>query len=458
MSEATAALEGPAPVPAGPAKAERPRLPRRWVLAGLLLILAGVATFWWFSQHRGPEFITETLGTQTLVETIDVSGVVSPERSLTLKAAVSGRVLDRLAAENQHVAAGEPLLRLDTDTLGLQLQQAQTQAQTSEQQAASELRSAAAALAELEARRPRNLLSLSNQVQKAEESLFFLESELARQQALLAEQVISRQQFEQQRQQADQARLELRNAQTSLQTARLVDPELVNARSRVQSARSNLETLRRQGAASVAIARGNLRQAALLAPFAGEVTSWNIQRGDYLTPGTPVARFQDLRDLRLVLAVNELDFPKIKLGQQVAITFDAYPERNFSGKVVWLSQASQAGASSDALSTATSSGANAIQVFPIKVWFDNPGLLIKPGMSGDARISVARREKVLAVPISAVHKQQGNYSVRVLRQGKPEEVPVAVGISTLDKVEVRRGLKPGDQVITGTGPVASPKP
>lgn len=426
------------------------KLPKRWIAAGALLIVLGIGLAWWLSRPRGPEYQTLSLAPESLVETIDVSGVVESERSVSLKAGVSARVLARKVSENQRVAAGTPLLSLDTDTLNLQLSQARTQAQTGQQQARSELDSASNALAELSRRKQQSLVGLRNQVQKAEENLYFLERELGRQQRLLAEQAVTAQSVDQQRQQVEMARIELANVRSNLDTALRTDPELVNARSREQAARTGLENARRSGEAAVALARGSLRQAALLAPFAGTVTSWSVQRGDYLTPGALVARFQDLADLRLVLALNELDFPRVRNGAQVEISFDAYPNQVFKGKVSWLSAASVPSAESQQAGGAGSgsgAGSSAIQVFPVKVWFGNPGMLIKPGMSGDARITVARRDKVLAVPISAIDKQGDRYTVKVLRGGKPVETTVTPGISTLDKVEIKTGLKAGDQLV-----------
>lgn len=457
MSEGISEAGGLAPV-----RAAKPRLPRRWLIAGGLLIAFAIGLTWWFVRPRKPDYQTLSLQPETLLETIDVSGVVNAERTVQLKAGLSAKVLGRLVDENLRVGQGTPLLSIDTGPLRLQLEQARTQAQTGEVQARSELDTASAALAELEKRKPRNLISLGNAVQKAEESLFFLERELRRQQALFAEQAITRQQLDQQSQQVAQARLELRNAQTSLQTAQQTDPELVGARSRLASARNALANARRQGTTGVNLANENLSQAAVLAPFAGSITSWNVQRGDFLTPGAQIARFQDLDDLRLVLELNELDFPRVRLKAPVEISFDAYPNRKFQGAVVWLSAASvPSSESSAAAGMAGNANTSTIQVFPVKVLFANPGRLIKPGMSGDARITISRRERVLAVPIAAIHKRDGAYSVRILRQGKPTEVPVKVGTSNLEKVEIVSGLQRGDQIVLDA-PLAqaspSPKP
>lgn len=436
----------------------RRRLPRGWILAGALLILIGVGLAVWLLRPRQPDFTTLSLQPETLVETIDVSGTIESERVVQLKAGVSVRVLRRAVAENQRVAAGTPLLKLDVAALNLQLQQSRTQTLTSQRQAQSELDSAAATISELEKRRRESLVGLRNQVQRAEENLFFLERELTRQENLLAEAVVTAQSVDQQRQQVTQARRELTQTQNSLATAERTDPELVNARNRLNQARTSIENARRTGAASVALAGESLRQAGVLAPFNGEVTNWSVQKGDLLTPGSPIGRFQDLKDLRLILAVNELDFPKIRLGAAVEISFDAYPDRRFRGSVVWRSQASMAGAGADTATAASTGSASAIQVFPIKVWFQDPEHLIKPGMSGDARITVSRRQQVLAVPIGAIKKQEGHYTVRVLKDGKPVETKVTVGSSTLDKVEIRSGLKAGDQLVIdqAASPSASP--
>lgn len=412
------------------------RRKRRWWLWGvILLVLIGGGFSAWRAYRKAsapPE--TRALEAKTLTETINVSGVVQSERSVTLKARAAATVLQRRVLENERVTRGTPLLSLDTDVLRIQREQAQVNASTQSAQAQQELNAAQKNYEQLRQRRKGNLLNLQNQLQQAEENLFFIERDFERKAQLRQEEVISPQALDQQRQQLTQARLQLKNARSSLATAEQSDPELMAARSRIQQAQTALSTAQRQGRVNLSLAAENLNQAGVRAPFEGSISSWSVNQGDYLTPGSPVGIFQDLQDIRLNLAVNELDFPKIRLGAPVEIIFDAYPEQNFVGSVVWRSSASV-------------SNNDNLQVFPVKVWFDNKDQLIKPGMSGDANIQVAQRHNVLAVPLSAIQKREGKLYVSVLRAGEVEDVEVQVGISTLDEVEIVKGLQTGDALV-----------
>ena len=330
-----------------------------------------------------------------------------------------------------------PLLALDNSQYQLQLNQARVQKVTSEAQARTELALAQKALESAITQARYNQVNLNNQWQKAEESLFFLKREQERSARLVQQKVISNQTFQQSQQQVDQAILDLKNAKNRLEQATQNRPEVISARQRVTQAELALKTAQQQGQVNVDLPENNLRQSRVLAPFAGSVTRWLVNRGDYATPGTPLAEFQDLRDLRLVLPLNELDVPRVKVGAPVEIIFDAYPDQPYQGSVVSMSMAS-------------TESTDSVQSYPIRVWFNNEALRIKPGMSGDAQITATRKANVLAVPLSAIERQENTFQLKVLNaENKVEEREVEVGLSTLDSIEITKGLKAGERVILG---------
>lgn len=412
-------------------------LPRKYLLGGAAFVVLGVGAAWYSSQPHAPAYETLTLQPETLVSTVDVSGIVESERKVTLKANVSLQIGGRRVQENQRVAQGTPLLSLDNANYRLQVNQAQVQRDTSEKQALTELTTAQKALETALTQARYNQVNLSNQWQKAEENLYFLQRELERQQRLYQQKVIPAQSYQQSQQQLQQARLDLQNAKNRLEQATQNHPEVVTARQRVTQAQTALTVARQQGVVNVALPQETLRQSQVVAPFAGAVTRWLVNRGDSAAPATPLAEFQDLQDLRLVLGLNELDVPKVRPGAAVEVLFDAYPEQPFTGSVVAMSQASV-------------SDSNNVQTYPIRVWFANPGFKIKPGMSGDAKITATRKTGVLAVPLGAIERKDDKFVVQVLSaEQTAEERVVKVGISTLEKIEVTEGLKAGEQVILG---------
>lgn len=413
-------------------------IPRRYIIGGLLFLIIGIGGFWWWSQRQiEPEYNTLTVKPDTLISTVDVSGVVESERKVTLKAVVAAQISKRLVLENQRQRINAPLLALDNSQYQLQVNQARVQKVTSESQARTELALAQKALNSATTQAQYNQVNLNNQWQKAEESLFFLKREQERSARLFQQKVVSSQTFQQTQQQVDQAILDLKNAKNRLDQATANKPEVISARQRVTQAEQALQTAQQQGKINLALPENNLRQSRVIAPFTGSITRWLVNRGDYATPGTPLAEFQDLQDVRLVLPLNELDFPRVAPGAPVEITFDAYPDRPYQGSVVSMSMASI-------------EGTDNVQSYPIRVWFNNTDAKIKPGMSGDAQITATRKDNVLSVPLSAVERKENLFRIKILTsKNKVEERDVEVGLSTLDSIEITRGLKAGDRVILG---------
>jgi HlyD family secretion protein len=414
-----------------------------WIISGLVVLaLAGGGAFW-YRQKRNQPLPSLLLVRQNLQEKIDVSGAVLSEHDVVLKASLSAQVLGRLVAENERVEAGTPLLKLDNATYQLQLQQARTNASASLNQADTESVSATKALNDMLRRKQLNLVNLRNQVQKAHENLRYQEDEYLRQIRLNQEGVSPDQRLEQQKQALEQARIELKSVKDNLASAEQDQTEITTARNRLQQARTSRENALKQGLATVQLAQDTLSKNAITAPFNGSIARWQVNRGDYVTPGTPLARFLDTRDLRLVLNINELDLPKVRIGAAVEITFDAYPETPYPGRVDWISESSI-------------TDSDNVQVFPVKIRFENPNGKIRPGMSADAQIAAAERKNILAVPISQIRKKEGRYFVDVLENNQAREKEVKLGIATLEQVEILSGLKAGQRLVMEATPAPSP--
>jgi RND family efflux transporter MFP subunit len=224
-----------------------------------------------------------------------------------------------------------------------------------------------------------------------------------------------------------QAEVNLQKAQATLAEIQAgPDPKAIGvAQAKVVSAQTTLET-----------AQAGLKAATLTAPFTGTVISVGAEVGDLVSSNTVVVLLADLAALRVRAVVDETDIGPVKVGQEVDITFDAFPGHQFHGQVLevpFLGTLSQNIVTYDV---------------PISLEGDK-SIPLKPGMTANLKIVLARRQDVLLIPAMAV--QQGEAGNEVLVQDSPQgpavTTPVEVGFGDGVYVEVTRGLNEGDRVV-----------
>ncbi|MCL6432385.1 MAG: efflux RND transporter periplasmic adaptor subunit [Anaerolineae bacterium] len=183
-------------------------------------------------------------------------------------------------------------------------------------------------------------------------------------------------------------------------------------------------------------ARAALEAATMRAPFDGTVVSVGATVGDLVSSGTTVVTLADLSSLRVRAIVDETDISKIEIGQEVAITFDAFPGSRFRGNVVEVPLQGKL--------------TQNILTYEVPVSLEGAeAVSLKPGMTANVSIVVGRAENVLLVPALAV--QQGEDGPVVLVQDSPRgqvfQTPVLLGLSDGVYVEVKKGLNEGDRVL-----------
>jgi HlyD family secretion protein len=133
--------------------------------------------------------------------------------------------------------------------------------------------------------------------------------------------------------------------------------------------------------AGVELARQQLQYTELLAPMDGVVLSTSAEAGEYLNPATPVLTLGRIDKPWLRAFIPEPALGRIKLGQQVAVTTDAFPDKTYSGRVSYIS--SQAEFTPKTVQTFEE---RVKLMFRIKVLLDNPENELKPGMPADGII------------------------------------------------------------------------
>jgi len=134
--------------------------------------------------------------------------------------------------------------------------------------------------------------------------------------------------------------------------------------------------------------------------------------------------------------LSEIDVTKVKVGQKVTLTLDAFPEKTFTGEVT-------------AINTAGSVSSN-VTSYPATITFDSPEDTIYPNMGVSGQIITNVKNNVLLVPSAAITGTGENATVRVLKNGQVQIVTVMTGESNDTQTEIISGLSEGDNVITST--------
>lgn len=195
----------------------------------------------------------------------------------------------------------------------------------------------------------------------------------------------------------------------------------------------------RRARAQIAVSQANLDRTQLIAPFAGVIAQITGELGEYVTPsppGIPTPPAVDLIDdscLYVSAPMDEVDAPKIRVGQVARITLDALPGQIFEGKVRRIAP----------YVTEVEKQARTVDV---EAEFANPDqAVLLVGYSADIEAIIDHRENVLRVPTQVI--RQGN-KVWVLDQdSRLEEQTLKTGLANWAYTEVLEGLSEGDQVL-----------
>ena len=387
---------------------------KRWIIASVagVALAAGMFLTLKGSDGKGKKAEASTpfrLG-KVQAEDLQVSvrevGVVDPLTKVDVKSTVSGRIVGLKVREGATVRAGEVLAEVEPDV---------NQAQT--------------------------LSDVQGSVSQAKVSFKNAERDFAQQAELFRLGLISEQAYRGARTSRDLAEETFKSAQTRYQ---IVEDRGIPI----------------SGNASTQLAR-------VTAPLNGVVIKKGVELGDTITSGvssfsagTVVFTVADLASLIVRVNLNEVDIAKIRVGQPVRISLDAYPQRAFTGKVRFVAPAADL--------------VEKIKVFKVEVALDELTESFRTGMSANVEILGEKRDKAVSVPLEALQRRNGQTVVYRLKADLPpkdlakakegltgrgkfiwladhwqeyfEVVEVTAGIATLERVEILAGLKAGDQV------------
>jgi len=299
---------------------------------------------------------------------------------------------------------------------------------------------------------------------------------------------------EQNKAQLSKAREDLERSVTLSARNLIAESEATKTRTDVEIAQASYDSALaqiRRAEGQLKQSRDQLEKTTLYAPIDGTVSLLNSERGERVVAtgqfaGTEVMRVADLERMEVRVNVNENDVVNVKVGDLARISIDAYPSRKFAGLVKEIA------------SSAKTTGAGSqeeVTNFQVKIRISEPGVALRPGMSANADIETKTAENVVAVPIQSVtvrsrdgaktieqlaedrdrkdresqgdgaaasvnEKQQSDREradrlalqrVVFVRSGDTvKQVSVETGIGDTSHIEIKSGLKAGDEVVTGS--------
>jgi multidrug efflux pump subunit AcrA (membrane-fusion protein) len=166
-------------------------------------------------------------------------------------------------------------------------------------------------------------------------------------------------------------------------------------------------------------------------PVSGTVVQKSVVEGQYVQEGTDLYLLADLSSVWLVAQVYEFELGRLRSGQPVTATVAAFPEREFSGRVVFIEPTLE----------------RETRTARIRVVLPNPRGELKPGMFADARLALPLGER-LSVPRSAVI-DTGTRQVVYVETAPGTFTPreVKLGAAAGDRREVLEGLREGEKVV-----------
>jgi HlyD family secretion protein len=428
------AVSTPAPAPLT-AKQRRARRKKQIIYGSIVLVtLWVIASIIWNKREKPIPVTTETAIRKTIVQTVSATGKIQPEVEVKISPEVAGEIIELPVEDGMRVKKGDLLLKIKPDSYKALLEQ---------QEAAI---SAAKA---------------TNLQQKA--TMMKTEHDFKRAEDLFNKKLISEQEY---------------NA------AQAADDVAKN------TYESSLHEIERAQAGS-SQARDQLSKTTIYSPIDGTITILNSKLGERLVAtgqfaGTEVMRVADLGHMEARVDVNENDVVNVKLGDKAEVKIDAYGDRKFNGTVYQIGN------------TGKTTGAGTqeeVTNFEVKIRIEDHDVELKPALSCTADIHTNEVKDVVAVPMQAVtirtgesnlspeeiekkkqkvtqrdkgdnnadfvneraekaaQKEEREKLVKVvfLKKGnKAQMAKVTTGISDDTYTEIKSGIQPGDEVISGS--------
>jgi len=465
----------------------------RWMIgtAVVLVIALGSAGYYYYTalqSKRNNETTIETsrIGTGDVILSATGLGTLVPSEEVSFGFKNGGQVSEVLVSLGDNVEAGQVLARLDSKTLELKYKQAE---------------------ANLEALSSPSAIAVAEQtIQDAKESLATAKDDLqhligpemlsaedgvtsAQQELQLAKAAAEKDASDANKQKVTDAETALAKAEKVLTSVKYnyasnytldtftypirndqgvtirreliapTDAEILGAHAAYELAKANLSDAQNHldvlrgnktpdqvpvsSVTSITEAKTALDQAKadldateLIAPVSGTVTSVSLNVGDNVGTSSVVTLSNLSQPYMIDANLDETDWDKAKIGYTASVTFDLLPNQNYSGKIVQVYPALD-----------DSSGTSLVHIL---IQLDSRvNVALPAGATASVDVTGGTALGAVLVPTSALKEvEPGKYVVYLMKNGKPVEQTVEIGLQDIINAEVKSGLQPGDVVLT----------
>jgi HlyD family secretion protein len=359
---------------------------KKILIGSAIAVIIGIALFFVLKSKDGDlKFRTEKVVRGDIEETITATGTVNPITTVLVGTQVSGTIKQIFVDFNSPVKKGQIIAQIDPTTFEAQTEQARA-----------------------------NLLSARANLEKAEATLIDTKRTMERNKELFKRNLI--------------ARSDLDTAETNYESSK----------AQVSASKAQVE----QSNAALKYAETNLKYTKILSPVNGIVVSRNVDVGQtvaasFQTP-TLFTIAEDLTKMQIDTNVNEADIGKIKEGQDVVFTVDAYPDITFKGKVFQVRNAPIS--------------IQNVVTYDVVIQVDNSDLKLKPGMTTNASVITALKTNVLKIPNAALRfKLSEKATAKDERKGPPVPAVWIIESGAPKRVKIKTGISDGNytELISG---------
>ena len=436
MSTATVQnLTAPA-VPAAKKKSQRTLF---IVLGVVILVVLGAVVI--ASKNQGEKPIpvtTEKAVVRTITHLVTATGKVQPEVEVKISPEVSGEIIELSFKEGNSVKKGNLVVKIKPDFYQAQM----------EQQEAS-------------------LVAARTTAVQAKAQLLKAQEDFKRSDDLFGKKLISDSEYT--------------AAKTGLEVAQA---NYDNALAQIRRTEGSLSQFRDQ-----------LSKTSIYAPMDGSISSLTSEVGERVVgtgqfAGTEIMRIANLESMEVRVKVNENDIINVKAGDHAIVTVDAFPGRKFNGAVREISSSSLSSGATSTQAALAASASDEVTNFLVKISITDRDAKLRPGMSATVDIETQTVAKVVTVPIQSVTvRAAGGKTSEEVQQAKAKEAkersgndleltneredarrnrdalqrivfvksgdtvkarPVETGLADNTYIEVKSGVKAGDEIVAGS--------